>query len=206
MMRLVSRRLVLAAAALAPAGCAGLLPAAGTPPRLYKLTPASDFPPNLPRVTSQLLVDVPAAAAALDTDRIAVSHSPITVDYFAASVWTDRAPLMVQSLLVESFENSRRITAVARESLALQADYILLPELRHFEADYAGNAGGPPRVHVQIGVKLVKMPSRTIVARRSFDAAAPAAENEIAPIIDAFNAALHPVLRQTVEWTLSTMR
>ena len=200
-----SRRMVVAALALAPAGCTSLLPAAGAPPKLYRLTPASDFPPEGRRVTWQLLVDVPVSAVALDTERIALSRSATTIDYFADAAWTDRAPLLVQSLLVQSFENSGRITAIARESLALRADYILRPELRHFEAEY-GPDGGTPSAHVQIGAKLVKMPERTIVAQRRVDTRAPARENQVPAIVEAFNTALHEGMRELVGWALDAGR
>jgi cholesterol transport system auxiliary component len=200
-MSCASRRLVLVALALAPAGCTSLLPSGGAPPKLYTLTPASDFPAGGPRITWQLLVDVPAGAAALDTDRIALSRSPTSIDYFADAAWTERAPLMVQSLLVRSFENSGRITAVARESLGLRADYILQPELRHFEAEYAGS--GAPTAHVEVGVKLVKMPERSIVAGWHCDTTARVAQNQVPAIVDAFDTALRDALRQVVEWTLS---
>lgn len=198
------RRLVLAALAFAPAGCSGLLSSSTPPPQLYTLTPASDFPPGGARVAWQLLVDVPASAAALDSERIALSRSATTVDYFADAAWTDRAPLMVQSLIVQSFENSGRITAIGRESLALKGDYVLRPELRHFEADYAG--GAVPNAHVQISVKLVKAPDRVIVGQQVFDAAVPAAANLVPAIVDAFNTALHRAARQIVDWALATAR
>jgi cholesterol transport system auxiliary component len=200
-MSCASRRLVLAALALAPAGCTGLLPTGGAPPRLFTLTPARDFPAGGRRVSWQLLVDVPASAAALDTDRVALSRSATSIDYFADSAWAERAPLMVQSLLVQSFENSSRITAVARESLGLRADYILQPELRHFEAQYAG--GGAPVARVELGVKLVKMPERSIVAGWHCETTAGAAQNQVPAIVDAFDSATRDALRQIVEWTLS---
>jgi cholesterol transport system auxiliary component len=196
-----SRRLVLAALGLAPAGCTSLLPTGGAPPKLYTLTPAADFPADGLPVSWQLLVDVPASDAAIDSDRIALRRSPTSVDYFADAAWSDRAPAMVQTLLVQSFENSGRITAVARESLGLRADYILRPELRHFEADYAGS--GAPTVHVELGVKLVKMPERSIVAAWHCDTMAPAAQNQVPAIVDAFNVALGEALRKIVEWTLT---
>ncbi len=198
------RRLLLALVALAPASCS-LLPSGGPAPRIYTLTPAADFPAaGNRRVPWQLLVDVPTATSALDTERIALSRSATTVDYFAGAVWTDRAPVLVQSLLVESFENSGRITAIARESLALRADYILRPELRHFEAVYGGSAA--PMVKVAIGIKLVKMPDRSITAQRSFEATVAAPENQVPAIVDAFDQALHQVMRDIVEWTLSAGR
>jgi cholesterol transport system auxiliary component len=197
------RRLVLAALALTPASCS-LLSLGGAPPKLYTLTPASDFSAGGARVSWQLLVDVPVGAAAIDTDRIALKRSPTTVDYFADAAWTDRAPLLVQSLLVQSLENSGRIDAIARDSMALRADYILLTELRDFEAQYAG--AGAPVIHVQLGVKLIRMPERTIVAQQRFDATAPATANEMPAIVQAFNLAFHQVARQIVDWTLAAGR
>ena len=202
-MNSVHRRLLLAALMLAPAGCGSLLPTGGTPPKLYTLTPASGFAAGTP-VRWQLLVDVPVSPAALDTERIALSRSAITVDYYAEAAWTDRAPLMVQSLLVQSFENSGRITAIGRESLALRADYVLRPELRHFEAEYRDAA--VPSARAAIGVKLVKLPERAIVAQRNFEATAPAAANEMAAIVESLDTALHEVTRQIVDWTLTAVR
>ena len=203
-MNRLPRRLVLAALALTPASCGSLLPLGGAPPKLYTLTPAGDFPPGGARVSWQLLIDVPASAAALDSERIALRRSPTTIDYFADAAWTDRAPLMLQSLLVQSFENSDRIPAIARESLALRADYVLLTELRDFEAEYA--AGVAPVAHVQLGVKLIRMPDRVIAAQQRVDATAPAAANQVPAIVDAFNAAFHQAARQIVDWTLATGR
>jgi cholesterol transport system auxiliary component len=198
------RRFVLAALALLPASCSSLLPTGGAPPKLYTLTPASDFPAGGGRVSWQLLIDVPASAAALDSERIALSRSPTTIDYFADAAWTDRAPLMLQSLLVQSFENSGRIGAIARESLALRADYVLLAEIRDFEAEYG--AAAAPLAHVQLGVKLIRMPDRIIVAQQRFDATAPAAANQVPAIVEAFNTAFHQAARQIVDWTLATGR
>ena len=199
-----SRRLIVTALALAPAGCTSLLPQGSAPPKLYTLTPATDFAPDAKHVAWQLLVDVPASAVALDSDRIALSRSATTIDYFADAAWTDRAPLLVQSLLVQSFENSGRITAISRESLALRADYILRPELRHFEAEYAG--GAVPSAHVQIGAKLVKMPERTIVAQQRVDTRAPARENQVSAIVEAFDTALREAMRKLVDWALDAGR
>jgi len=198
-----TRRLILAALAIAPAACSSLL--AGAPaPNLYQLTPVptADFPPGGGRVSWQLLVDAPVSAAALDTERIALSRSPTTVDYFAGAAWTDHAPQLVQSLIVQSFENSGRIAAIGRESMALRADYILSTELRHFEADYSS---GSPVAHIELAAKLVRATDRNIIAQRRFDVTLPAKANEVPAVVEAFNAALHQALRQLVDWALATV-
>src|SRR5260370_36548345 len=114
---------------------------------------------------SRLLpVDTAVAPAEIDTTRVALTRSPTTIDYFAKAAWSDRAPAMVQSLLIESFEQTGKIIAVARDLAVLKADYILMPELRRFEATY-GTADAPPTVLVRLLVRLVKMPERTIIGQ-----------------------------------------
>ena len=194
-----SRLLSVALAGLL-AGCVSLL--AGEPKHLYRVTPKSTYPANLPRVGAQLLVDVPIAPAGLDTTRIALSRSPVSLDYFADSEWTDRAPLMVQTALLESFENSRAITAIDRESIGLRADFILKTEVRHFEAEYS-TPDGSPRIWVTLNVKLVKMPERTIIAQTSVTRREQAAANDIQSIVLAFDEALGSAMKGVVVWTVT---
>src|SRR5262249_4717017 len=123
------RPIVFLAIAAVLAGCAKLLT---EPPKpLFRVTPTNAFPAGRPHVPHQLLVDLPVAPGALDTARIALSNSPIEVNYFADGEWTDSAPRLVQTVLVESFENSKAVTAIDRETVGLRADYVLKSELRH---------------------------------------------------------------------------
>src|SRR6202022_404087 len=129
----LSRRLIRSVLILTLAGCSGLL-GGGEPAHLYRLTPKSTYPPNLPHRPVQFLFDEPFAPAGLDKSRIALRRSPVSIDYFADSEWTDRAPLLVQTAILQSFENSRAVTAIDRESVGLRADLHLKTELRHFRA------------------------------------------------------------------------
>src|SRR5947207_762442 len=116
---MIARLAVCAAAAASLAGCA-LLQAAD-PQDLYTVTPKSSFDPDLPAVYWQLTVEAPAAAANLNTGRIAIAMTPTSSDYYAKAAWTDRAPLMVQTRIVDSFDYTRKIVAVARESIGIRA-------------------------------------------------------------------------------------
>jgi cholesterol transport system auxiliary component len=109
---MIARLAVCAAAAASLAGCA-LLNAAD-PQDLYTVTPKSTFDPDLPSVYWQLAVEAPAAAANLNTGRIAIAMTPTSSDYYAKAAWTDRAPLMVQTRIVDSFENSHKIAPSPR--------------------------------------------------------------------------------------------
>jgi cholesterol transport system auxiliary component len=202
---MITRRCLLLGAAAALPGCTGIIPGTGEGPQLYVLTPKTTFAPDLPKVDWQLLVDVPIAPAEIDTDRIVLQRTPYTVDRFANAAWPDRAPLMVQTLLVESFESTGKITAIARESVGLRADYVLKPELRKFTAVYDTPTGGP-LASIILNVRLVKMPARAIIAQQTFDSRERARQNEMEAIIEAFDVALGKVLKRTIEWTLTTAR
>ncbi|MDP2333150.1 MAG: ABC-type transport auxiliary lipoprotein family protein [Reyranella sp.] len=194
-------RLAACAAAALLAGCQ-LIDAATEQTDLYTVSPKSTFDPNLPPVYWQLAVEAPVAAASLNTGRIAIAMTHTSTDYYAKVAWTDRAPLMVQTRIVDSFENTRKIVAVARESIALRANYLLQPDLRNFEAMYF--YGQPPIVKVRIIAKLVRMPDRQIIGVASFERCVRAHADKVPKVVEAFDQALGSVIKQLVSWTLRT--
>lgn len=198
---------LLALVVVALAGCeGGLLPGlTGPAPDLYTLTPKSTFDAALPRADWQLVVEEPVAAGGLNTTRIALRSRPIELKYFAGAQWTERAPRMVQTLLVESFENSGKIVSVGRQAIGLRSDFNLKGELREFQAEYAA-AGAAPIVRVRLNAKIVKQPRRVITASENFEATAQANSTAMIDVIDAFDVALGKVLRHIVEWSLKTAR
>lgn len=196
-------------------GCVDIpLPKNDEVPRLYVLTPKSTFPENLKKVDWQLLVDTPISPAGLNTARIALQDSPIELRYFNLASWTDFAPRMVQALIVESFENSKRIVSVGREQIGLRSDFVLKTELREFQAEYEeripentielGPTATAPFARVRINAKLVQMPQREIIAHHTFENRISAKANRMSDIIDAFDEALGKTLKSVVIWTLET--
>jgi cholesterol transport system auxiliary component len=192
---------VLALAGSLP-GC-GLLPEVSKPVDLYTLTPKTSFPETLESVNWQLVVELPNAATSLDTPRIALQRSPFTLEYYANAAWTDNAPVMVQTLIIESFEGSRAITSVGREGIGLRPDYVLKTDLREFEAVY--EQGSPnPVIWVRINAKVVQMPDRRIVSSATFERREASAGTQLPEIIAAFDDALGTVLKKVVVFTLTT--
>ena len=193
-----------ALALLSLAACTGIIPGTGEPLKLYTLTPKSTYMADLPKVEWQLVIETPVAPAGINTNRIAVAHSPITLDYYAGATWTDSAPALVQTLLVESFENTGRIVAVGRESVGLKPDYVLKLELREFQAEY-DSPQAPPTVHIRIIAKLVRMPAREIVAAHMAERKEAATANSLDSVVGAFDGALGPVLKEIVIWTIKAV-
>jgi cholesterol transport system auxiliary component len=183
-------------------GLAGCSTFTAPPPSLYVLQPKTTYDTNLPTVGYQLVVAVPDSPQSLDSARIALARSPTTIDYFANSAWTDRAPVMVQALLVESFENTRKIVSVGRDTSGLRADYVLLTDLRDFEARYYEGTSKPPQVRVRITAKLIKMPEREIIGGLDAVKTSDAEKNDIDSIVAAFGEATGNAMKMVVQWTL----
>lgn len=188
--------------------CALKLPGSGEPPRVYVLTPKSTFDDALPTVTWQLLVEAPQAAAGIASARIALRRSPIEIEYFARTAWTDSAPKMIQTLLIESFENSGKIISVGRQAIGLRSDFILKTDLREFQAEYVDEQGvplpegTPPNIRIRMNAKLVKMPKRVIAGSKTFEYVMPAPGASMVEIIRGFDEVLGKILKRLVVWSL----
>jgi cholesterol transport system auxiliary component len=198
------RAAFLAASVVSVTGCAGLdtLRSVTEPTDLYDLTPKSTYAADLPAIAAQIVIEEPTAASSVNTDRIAIKPNPFQVQYFPQARWVDRAPLLVQTMLVESFENTDKVAAVGRQAIGLSSDFTLLTELREFQAVVGDGANGSISVIVQLNMKIVQEPLGLIVASRSFVREEPAASNDMLAVVAAFDIALGKTMGQTVDWAV----
>jgi cholesterol transport system auxiliary component len=194
------RHLLLGAGTLVLlAGCGGgdiLGP--GKASQIYLLNPAYG-PSDGPTVNWALDIAQPGATDNLDTSRIALFNPPARMDYYANAQWPDRLPQLVQSALVQAFEQSGKIAAVAPDEAGLRSDYMLQTEIRDFNAVY-DVPDGTPRVKIRIMAKLVR--ARKIVQVQEFSQEAPAGANTVDNVVIAAGQALTTILQQIVGWTL----
>lgn len=186
-------------------GCTTIagLSAAATPNELYVLTPKSTFDRNLPSLRYQIAVEEPTATAAVDTDQIAVQPTPLRVQYLPAARWIDRAPLIVQALMIESFENSGKVPAVGSSAIGLRADFLIVTDIREFQANVpTDNPDSPLQVDVRLNIKLIDAFSDRIISSRSFEEFSLSPTDGAVDIVGAFDAALGDTLRDAVEWSI----
>jgi len=191
-------------ALLGLSACSGLLPSlVGEPPALLQITAPQSIASTEPLSRKQLLIDVPVASAGIDTPRVAIIQGDGTMAYYKNVSWTDRVPVMYQTLLVESFGVSGKLPAVGRENVGLRADYLLKTDLLAFEASY--KAGAVPVVKVSLTAKLIGMPRRLIVAGNTFSAEVEAENDSVLAVRDAFQQASDKAVSQLVNWTLNEL-
>ena len=178
----------------------GLAPSA--PPTAYSLRGAQNAAAALRPVQWQLLVEEPSTVTRFDSPRIALALGS-RLDYYADVAWADRAPVVIQAALVESFERSGKIGTVARDAAGVRGDLSLKTDLREFQANYpSGNTNVPPEVTVRIAAKLVEPQRREVVASENFDVTLRSPSARLNEIAATFDAALQQALARIVEWTL----
>ncbi|WP_290557022.1 ABC-type transport auxiliary lipoprotein family protein [Aestuariivita sp.] len=187
------------------AGCAGLssLAEATAPTDLYTLSPKSTFSASLPKLQSQIVVNQPTATALVDTNQIAVQPTSLQVQYLPDARWIDRAPLIVQALLIESFENTGKVPAVGSSAIGLRADYLVVTDIREFQAFVPEQSEGSAlHIDVRLNIKLVDAFSDRIIASRSFEEIVVSASDEAADVASAFDEALGDTMRDAIEWSI----
>ena len=187
-------------------GCSALTAVSGAAESLdiYTLTPARPVPV---RSNGRHLVVTPAAASgALMTDRILIKPNRLQAEYLPSGRWADAAPVLVQSLLVASLQNSGAFKLVGRDDAGLIPDVTLLADLRDFQAEAPGAAGGVWTVRIGIAVTLIDETERRVLAGRTFVQTATATSDQTLTLVNAFDAAMVQILGSVVRWTVAETR
>ncbi|MCC6946220.1 MAG: membrane integrity-associated transporter subunit PqiC [Bradyrhizobiaceae bacterium] len=177
--------------ALALAGCGG----GGGDLQTFELMAPREY--NTARqARGSLVVALPTALRAIDSERVIVQPTPGEVNYLAGARWSDRVPRLVQARIIEAFENSKRIRAISREGEKLQADYKLDTEVREFGLQITPS----PQAFVEISVRLVNARNGRVVATQVFTGRAETSSVDGPSATAAINHAFGTVLIDLVGW------
>jgi cholesterol transport system auxiliary component len=181
---------------LAPALLIASLAAAcsSAPPRAYDLSaPTVAVRGGTGR---QILVATPAALQSLSTQQIVVKDATSgSITTLGDGQWADSLPNLVQTRLINTFENSSQIRNVSRPSSGAVADAQIISELRSFELTTPNN-----QAYVEISVKIVSDIDGRILNGRVFRAAVPLTAINAQVGSRALDQALSTVMLDIVRW------
>ncbi len=194
--RTVAARIVAAMlAVLAVAACAGAKPSS-----IYDLTAlATDGGAGRARAGVQILVPEPRALQALNTDSIAVRPTSQTISYYGQAKWADRLPKVLQTRIVQSFEDTGRVHAVGFPGEGLLINYQLPIEIRSFELQ----SEGAPTAVVEFAVKILDDSNGRVVATRLIRTEARAAGDSVDAAVAAMDAAMKQALEELIRWVVA---
>ena len=192
---LPSRRHALALlAALPVAACGG-----GPAPSTFDLTaPRQGLRPT-GSSRSVIVVAEPTAVFALDSERIVIRTSGGELTYLPRAQWSDRLPRLVQTRLIQTFENAGRV-GVGRPVDRLSGAYQLILDIRAFEVREATRDA-----FVEIAVKLVRGGAGSVLGARLFSASMAVSEIEGARVSQALDQSLCRVLADMTAWVNGTV-
>ncbi|MFN0264162.1 ABC-type transport auxiliary lipoprotein family protein [Tepidamorphus sp. 3E244] len=189
------RSIGLVAACWLLAGCSVVQ---GPPPETYDLTAPTEFSGKVGSTRAQILIANPTSVSVLDSERILLRPEPSVVTYLKGAQWTDKLPKLLQTRIVQSFENTGRVRAVGRPGEGLLINYQLVLDIRNFEVDTATGLAV-----VAIGVKLMNDRNGRVLATRQIGGQASIYGTSNDEMVDALDSASQAAIDQLVRWTLS---
>lgn len=151
--------------------------------------------------SKQILVPEPTALKALDSDQVVIRLSGSEIQYLADSQWSDRLPKMVQSKLVQAFENTGKIGGVGKPGEGLAIDFQVITDIRSFEISTEGS----DTAIVEIFAKIVNDRNGTVRAQKAFQATVPVSGSGNPAFVKALDAAFADVSGDIVRWTLKAI-
>jgi cholesterol transport system auxiliary component len=175
---------------LVTVGCSSV-----APPQTFDLSAVRSGLTNA-RTKRQFEVTEPSATSALDSDRIVIRTGPEAIAYLTGVQWSGRLPALVQTRLVQTFENAKLTQSVGRPGERFIADYALTSEIRSFEIDVQQG-----QALVEVAARIVAETSGRIVAAQIFSAKVPTSFGAGAAPAAALDQALGEVMRAIVRWT-----
>jgi cholesterol transport system auxiliary component len=193
------RRAVLVVAMLACGGCGSLLKTELPPSTSYVLASAPAGSSGVTRSDADLSIGRPDLAPGLDTERIAVLKGR-HLDYYRGAQWGGRATEIVQTLMVESFEDQQLFRSVTTEQSRVSSDYVLDVSVRDFQAEYASE-NDAPTAHVTIVGRLIRVKDRQLVETLAATAQSKASDNRLSEVAAAFEAAAQKVVLELAQKT-----
>lgn len=197
--------MILALSALTGCGAISALTNAATPLEVFELRPPDTIPAARGQLARDLIIEVPTTSGALDTDRIMIRPNPLQAQYLPGVRWSGQLPVMVQTLLLRSIEETGGLRYVGRRPLGARGDYALVTEIVDFQAE-AVPGGDGATIDIRLIARIVRESDAQILASRTFAASAATTTTATDSLIVAFDAATDQILPDFAAWVLSVVR
>lgn len=203
----MSRMFLFAMLAALLSGC-GAISAIGeatTPLDAYELRAPGEGPVARGRpLQRDLVIEIPNASGALDTDRIMIRPNPLQAQYLPRARWSDPAPVMLQTLMLRSIENTNALRFVGRRPLGGAGDFALIAELTDFHAELIPETD-EAMIRMRMIARIVRESDASIIAMRTFSSSAPAESVETLALVESFNTAVEPLMQDLARWVLASL-
>lgn len=147
------------------------------------------------RLPGLILIVEPTAIELYASERVVVREPDGALSYLPGVQYADQLPALVQTRLVETFENASRIGGVARPGDRVSPDYQLNSTIRTFWIDAETNLAV-----VEVAVRAVDESDGSVADAKVFSARVPVTAVEGRTAMLGLEAALAEVMLDIVRW------
>lgn len=189
------------------AGCSTLqaIGDASTPLDIYDLRAPTGAPvARGAPLARDVIVEVPTTSGVLNTDRILIRPDALQAQYLPDVRWGDEVPIMMQTLLLRTLENTGGLRFVGRRPIAGSGDFAIVTELVDFQAELAEDGEGADVV-IRMTSRIIRERDAQVIATRQFSTRAIAGSTDTRALVEAFDAASDQVLIEFADWTMATL-
>ncbi len=195
---------LLASAFLSGCSAISALNSSATPLESYDLQAPSEAPVARSSLGRQLVIEVPSAPGSLMTDRIMIRPRPLQAQYLTDGQWASEAPVMIQTLIVRTMEDSNGFRYIGRRPLGGSGDYARISELTDWQAEAAADGQGA-NIRVRLTARLVRESDASVISVRTFNASFPVETTDTVDVVEGFNSATQVMLKDLSGWVLASL-
>jgi phospholipid/cholesterol/gamma-HCH transport system substrate-binding protein len=163
---------------------------------VFDLVSPRDFEPLLKIPQGQLLIPEPEILGKLFNDEIQVRTASGTAATEFEAKWPDTLSRVLQSRIIQSFENAKYLNVIGRQPEGLVVNYQLLIDLRRFQV----STSPTPVADISFSAKIVGENGQ-ILGARIFDVSVPASVIDEASVAASLNDAFGKAVTELVTWT-----
>ncbi|WP_088345515.1 MULTISPECIES: MlaD family protein [Rhodomicrobium] len=168
--------------------------------KAFDLIAATKFDSPAKPLRGQLTIPEPSAIIQVNTQNILFRPSPNESPLTPGPRWADNLTVLVQSKIVQSFENAGYIGSVSKNGDAVTGDFQLLTDIRNFQM----LTGPTPLAELDFSAKIADKDGKIIDAKL-FHAEAPAPSADTGPAVEALNKAFGIAATELVDWASTVL-
>lgn len=163
---------------------------------VFDLKAVQNFPPLAKIPAGQMVLPEPDIVGNLFNDEIVVRTPTGERSTAFHAKWPDSLTRVLQSRIVQSFENANYLKVLGRQPEGLKIDYQLLLDLRSFQVV----SSDPSTAQFAFSAKIIGETGE-ILGARLFEASVPASTSDEASVVKALNDVFSKAVTELVVWT-----
>ena len=167
---------------------------------VFDLKAVQNFPLLAKIPAGQLVVPEPDVVGNLFNDEIVIRTPTGERSTSFQAKWPDTLTRVLQSRIVQSFENAKYLKTLGRQPEGLKIDYQLLIDLRSFQVV----TSDPATAQFAFSAKIIGETGE-ILGARIFDVQVPASTTDEAAVAAALNEAFRKAVTELVVWTIQSV-